>query len=310
MANGSETYQVQPGDTLSALARASGTTVSDIARANGIADPDKIQAGQTLVMPGAAVPPAAAKGAQAGENSAITKADAPPGTPDCNCNEIQGKIRAGGDDNADVIYAEGAAKAGLNSAGGYLEGQIGAGMVRMDHSGLFGESDTGGSHHMELMTGSAEGYVGVGFGAGGRGKAEAYMIKHGGSVFYGSPENPLGEVGSEYQFMSAEAKGDFLLGSDGKRAGVALGGYAGAHVAKADLQGEVNIPIPWTDWTVSARAKGGIGAGADIGANAHAYKNLETERYHAGLGGAFGPGFDLDLSVGPKYEDRKRPDGP
>lgn len=310
MANGSGTYQVQPGDTLSALARSAGTTVSEIARANGISDPDKIQAGQTLVMPGAAAPPAAASGAQAGEASAAAKADAPPGTPDCKCKAAQGKIRAGGDDNVDVIYADGAAKAELNDAGGFVEGQVGVGMVRMDHSGLFGDSDAGGSHQMELMTASAEGHVGVGYGFGARGKAEAQMIKQGGSVFYGSPENPYGEVGLEYQFMSVEADYDSLLGCDGDRCGVAIGASAGAYAAKGDLQGEVNIPIPFTDWTVSARAKGGGGVGASIGANAQAYKKLATGRYHVGVGGGLGPGFDLDLSIGPKYEDRKRPDGP
>jgi peptidoglycan lytic transglycosylase len=42
------TYVVQPGDTLTSIAAALGTTVEDLAAANGIADPDLIYAGQTL----------------------------------------------------------------------------------------------------------------------------------------------------------------------------------------------------------------------------------------------------------------------
>lgn len=43
---------VRPGDTLAALARAYRVPVSRIARANGIDDPDRIYAGQRLVIPG------------------------------------------------------------------------------------------------------------------------------------------------------------------------------------------------------------------------------------------------------------------
>jgi LysM repeat protein len=44
-------YVVQPGDTLSALAEAFGTTVDEIMAANGLTDPDALQAGQTLIIP-------------------------------------------------------------------------------------------------------------------------------------------------------------------------------------------------------------------------------------------------------------------
>ena len=42
------TYTVKKGDTLSAIAKQYGTTYQEIAKANGIADPNKIYAGQTL----------------------------------------------------------------------------------------------------------------------------------------------------------------------------------------------------------------------------------------------------------------------
>jgi len=44
-------YIVQPGDTLSALAVRFGVSLSTLAEANGITDPDRLQAGQTLVIP-------------------------------------------------------------------------------------------------------------------------------------------------------------------------------------------------------------------------------------------------------------------
>lgn len=44
-------YIVQPGDTLSALAEAFGTTVAEIMAANGLTDPDALQTGQPLLIP-------------------------------------------------------------------------------------------------------------------------------------------------------------------------------------------------------------------------------------------------------------------
>lgn len=44
-------YVVQPGDTLSEIARRFGSSVDAIVRANGIADPDFIFAGQILCVP-------------------------------------------------------------------------------------------------------------------------------------------------------------------------------------------------------------------------------------------------------------------
>lgn len=54
-----DTYTVQPGDTLSAIAAMWGTTVSAVAVANGIADPNLIRAGQVLHKPGTTPPPSA-----------------------------------------------------------------------------------------------------------------------------------------------------------------------------------------------------------------------------------------------------------
>ncbi|XVV05322.1 LysM peptidoglycan-binding domain-containing protein [Actinosynnema sp. CA-248983] len=48
---GGERYQIRPGDTLSALAVRWGTTVAAIASLNGIANPDRIYAGDCLTRP-------------------------------------------------------------------------------------------------------------------------------------------------------------------------------------------------------------------------------------------------------------------
>jgi soluble lytic murein transglycosylase-like protein len=45
-------YTIQPGDTLTGIAAEHGTTVAELVEANGIANPDLIYAGQTLVIPG------------------------------------------------------------------------------------------------------------------------------------------------------------------------------------------------------------------------------------------------------------------
>lgn len=45
-----DTYTVKKGDTLTAIAKKYGTTISKIASDNGIADPNKIYAGQTLLI--------------------------------------------------------------------------------------------------------------------------------------------------------------------------------------------------------------------------------------------------------------------
>ena len=49
---GEQAYEIQPGDNLTEIARANGTTVEAIMQANGITDPNMIQAGATLKLPG------------------------------------------------------------------------------------------------------------------------------------------------------------------------------------------------------------------------------------------------------------------
>lgn len=46
-----ENYTVAKGDTVAAIAKRYGTTVAAIAAASGLVDPNKIKAGQTLLIP-------------------------------------------------------------------------------------------------------------------------------------------------------------------------------------------------------------------------------------------------------------------
>lgn len=53
----SVTHQVKPGESLSSIANYYGVLAADIIRANDLKDPNRLVAGQTLVIPGVATPP-------------------------------------------------------------------------------------------------------------------------------------------------------------------------------------------------------------------------------------------------------------
>jgi len=55
------TYKVQPGDTLSSIARKNGTTPSKLMSANGISNPNLLKVGQTLKVSGSSTAPAKPK---------------------------------------------------------------------------------------------------------------------------------------------------------------------------------------------------------------------------------------------------------
>jgi len=218
----------------------------------------------------------------------------------------------GGDDNIDVMFFE--TSGGVHAGDGRVsaEGDIATGGVRMEHVGhLLGP--LGGSHELNVMTADAEIYRSVGkTGLGFEGQAGARMVEQGASVFAGpDANNPFAEVGGSYSLFSAEASGDFLLGSDGRRAGVALGGQAGASAIDGSAGGEINIPIPFTNWTISTRGGVSGSAGAvGAGAGGHGYKDLQTGRLHFGgfvdIEAILGIGANLDLSIGPAYDARDR----
>jgi len=313
-------HTVQSGDTLSAIARRNGTTVAELQALNGIDNPDAISPGQVIVTTPPTPIPLVTEASKAGEQAAQSAAPTPPGQALAHCpapaKVPDFKIRAGGDDNIDALYLSADANGEQAGLLGHGDVAVETGMVKMEHAGNFGATPFGGSHNLETMTAEAKAQGGIVAGAGGRAEASTRMVKEGGSLFIGSDENnPLAEGGGEYTLMGAEAKANGLIGSDGRRAGLALGGAAKAAAAEGDIKGEINIPIPFTDWSIGARGKAGASAGSiGLGANAHALKDLESGRFHLGAGGeaaAFlGLKLDLDLSIGPEYTDRQRANGP
>jgi LysM repeat protein len=74
-------YVVQQGDTLSGLAEDFGTTVEELMAANGLTDPNAIQAGQTLIIPGLiGGAPALGTTAPISATASVTATDAPTAT--------------------------------------------------------------------------------------------------------------------------------------------------------------------------------------------------------------------------------------
>jgi LysM repeat protein len=62
LAGSASSYVVRPGDTLSGIARRLGVSVASLSDANGIRDPNRVYAGSSLSVPGAAVASAPAAG--------------------------------------------------------------------------------------------------------------------------------------------------------------------------------------------------------------------------------------------------------
>lgn len=217
------------------------------------------------------------------------------------------------EENVKALYLTVDGNAKAEGLLGSFDGKIELGAIDLQGADHFGDSKYfGGSGKMKAMTAGAEISGGVVAGYGVRGKAEASMVEGGVSTFVGTDENnPYAEAGVGVKLLSAEAKGESLLGSDGHWAGIAASGSVGASAISGEGKGEINIPIPFTDWTLGIAGKGELSAGAvGAGAGGHLKKNLKTGRYHAGASGELsvlgGLGAALDLSIGPKYTDRKR----
>jgi LysM repeat protein len=54
---GERFYQIQPNDTLAIIAERYGVSIQSIVTLNALADPDAIQAGQTIEIPSGGTPP-------------------------------------------------------------------------------------------------------------------------------------------------------------------------------------------------------------------------------------------------------------
>jgi hypothetical protein len=309
------TYKVQAGDTLSHLAKQYNTTVAKLVSLNGIKNPDLIYIGQILITNPPKVNKSLKKAAVEGSNAAKTASSSPVGSAvqSCSLKKEPKFIRAlVNDKGVQAIYVN--ADTENNSSGllGHTQGSVGVGLLKMEHSGHI-VGPLGGSHKLETMTAEAKGEARVtSYGASVKAEGKAQMQAEEGTLFLGNDENnPWVEAGGGYALMQVEASSELLIGSDGNRAGLIFGAKAVADAASGNIKGEVNVPIPFTDWTINLRGKGGGGIGSvGAGGGAHAYKDLKSERYHLGVWGAAAAfvkiDADVQLSVGPKFNSRKR----
>jgi putative chitinase len=95
-------YTVQPGDTLSGIAARHGSTVGAIAQANGISNPDFIQVGQQLTIPGASGPSAPAP-APASRSYTVQPGDTLSGIAARHGSTVGAIAQANGISNPDFI---------------------------------------------------------------------------------------------------------------------------------------------------------------------------------------------------------------
>jgi len=219
-----------------------------------------------------------------------------------------------GDESGTLIGVEGE---GENSAA-FLWGQVKGYENTIDFGTGRGEAEGALAHasgQIETPIGEFDGSVDVGHLAasghagseGVGGAAEATLVK-GKVAWQTSQENPV-YVGAEGEgkLMTAEAKGDILLGSDGRRTGIYVEGGAEAAAAKGEIAGETGIkeiPIPFTDYSFNLGVKGKVGgtlAGVGAGGYAGIYHDAEDGKVHATIGGklaaAIGLKFDLDIML-------------
>jgi putative chitinase len=100
------TYSVRSGDTLGALARRFNTSVDKIAKANGIANPNKIYAGQKLSIPdGFDAPKATPSRGGSGGSYTVKSGDTLSGIAGRHGTTVSALQRANNISNPNLIYA-------------------------------------------------------------------------------------------------------------------------------------------------------------------------------------------------------------
>ncbi|WP_231889271.1 type VI secretion system tip protein TssI/VgrG (plasmid) [Tistrella mobilis] len=196
-----------------------------------------------------------------------------------------------------VTADDGRVEAEFKGGGAFLDGDL---------EGEYGS--VGGK--LNVLGAEGKGHAGVGYGAGAYGEARASMIDANVRGALGDLET--GGVGgqAEYRQMAASAKGEILLGDDGRRAGLALGGMASASALEGGLQGDVTIPIGWLPWVpddytinLQGRLTGAAGTVAASAGGFGYYDYGGDGRVHGGayakLGAILGAGVRLKGSIGP-----------
>ncbi|SIN98600.1 PAAR domain-containing protein [Vannielia litorea] len=131
----------------------------------------------------------------------------------------------------------------------------------------------------------------------------------GGIIFGSDPNNPANEMGVNFNFLQAEARGRSTVGDDGKSTGIIAHGKASADILSGDIYQEQNTFID-DDTTVRTQAKvsGALGSAPGGEFGGWGYHDQTTGRTHAGGIGTIkaggGIGIGGDVSVGPKRDKR------
>ena len=156
-----------------------------------------------------------------------------------------------------------------------------------------------------VLTGSADGLTGTAeahAGAGGFG-ASAQVAGVTGQAKITNPDGS--SAGAQGTIGSAQAGVDVLLGTDGRRTGIGLGGALQASVAEGQIDSTSVYNIPFTDYSINVGSTVGGSVGSVGGAaNVGAFHDAADDRIHlAGMvdiEAVVGAKLGLDISFGKK----------
>lgn len=131
------------------------------------------------------------------------------------------------------------------------------------------------------------------------------------TTYEGDLCNPAKRSDLETAVGSGEARLGVLPGRSGSRYGLGASGGIGVSALSVSGVSEHNFDLPFRDWSVSVRAKGGMEAAA-VGAGAGGYGYFDADEKRAHLKGFLNvealKGFNLgfDISIGKKYGTTER----
>lgn len=131
------------------------------------------------------------------------------------------------------------------------------------------------------------------------------------TTYEGDLCNPARRSDLEMAIGSGEAKLRVLLGYANRRVGLGAGGSLSASAVGVSAAEERNFDLPFRDWSVSVRLKGGAeAASVGAGAGAHGYVDLDEKRAHLkgflSVEALKGFNLGLDISIGKKYGTTQR----
>jgi uncharacterized Zn-binding protein involved in type VI secretion len=206
-----------------------------------------------------------------------------------------------------------------NGAKGSASAEAHVGRGRKQGSVKVAGGELGGQAEGDLIAGDGQARGGYSkYGSGGSAEAQAKGVGVGGKAYYGPAgdggNNPYVEVGANATGGSAEAKGDLLVGDDGNRVGVAMGGKAELGGGVGQVSERITIPL-WGDNNIQIGAyQEGKLAEVGGGAGGHAYYDKNAQRvnlgFFAGLELWAGAEVGYNISIGKKVSPPLPPPPP